>query len=502
MTGRGRVCVVIGTALVLGLPGPGAAQQVSFRPQAGGLAGADAALKRVLKRDRFRVIDRDTVLGPETMIEGDLIVVRATVRLEGVIRGDLVAVQSDVFARPGSRIDGRVIVLNGGFYGSALADVRAPPIDASYLRYTARRTTDGRYLITGPKGMGGLRLPGAYGFGLPTYERVDAVTVEWGLRYRPEGGSSLPAVSGRARYHTVREQPDGELEAVWTRSGWSGSLAGGRTVRTNDDWIAGDLVNSLTSLVSAVDTRNYYDAGFIEGALGLQRGARLVWRHELRVSWERARSLRRRDVFSVFEDRQGFQPNLPIDEGDIVSVRLESGLEAFVGEPLGVGVHIALEGASDRVGDFGFSLLSGSLKARIPGPGESFVSLRARGQGPLGPEAPRQRWRALGGWGTLPTAMRLARLGDRMWWVDARYLVPTPIALGYLGRLTPWVAYAAGNAWSGDGAHPSTINNLGIGVTFGYVELGLYTDPGADFDGALLLGVGAAPGAVYGGGIF
>jgi hypothetical protein len=264
-------------------------------------------------------------------------------------------------------------------------------------------------------------------------------------------------------------------------------MAGGRTVRSNDEWIAGDVANSITSLISAVDVRNYYDASFALFGARVAIGTGFRWSQELVAGWEQARSLENRDPFSLFSDHLGFQANAPIDMGESAFLRATTGLDLAVAGRYPFNLEAGLEAAdAELVGDFTYRLLGGRARLEIPTFGAQSLVLDARAQGPLGSSAPRQRWRALGGLGSLPTIDRLGRFGDNMWWVRTSYYLPTSVRLGLLGRVVPWARYVAGDAWREGTARPGTVHNMGLGVTVGFFGLGLYADPEDDFDGVIV----------------
>ncbi|NIU78064.1 MAG: hypothetical protein GWN71_32280, partial [Gammaproteobacteria bacterium] len=80
----------LGAALVLALiprAGGAAAQMVEFHRGTRGEPRAEEVLERVLARGRYRVIARDTILAAGEAIAADVIVVRATLRVEGEIGG-------------------------------------------------------------------------------------------------------------------------------------------------------------------------------------------------------------------------------------------------------------------------------------------------------------------------------------------------------------------------------------------------------------------------------
>lgn len=485
-------------ALALGLAGvPGGearAQTVEFQEGSRGLPRADAAVRRVLSRGEYVVWVRDTVLAAGERVAGDVILIGSTLHVEGIIAGDLVAVQSDVFTRPGGEIGGTVIVLGGGFYGSSLARLASPPIDASLYEYGVEPLRGGRYVIAAPGGGARLRLRGLYGFLVPDYDRVNALTLSWAVRLDRGRSAWLPDASATLRYRSVRTVIDGVIALAWPFARHAAVLEGGRTVRSNDRWINADPINSLSSIWAGGDYRNYYDARYVEGGVRLEYGMQTLWKHSLLLGWERARSLDNRDPFSIFDYRGPFGPNLPVDEADIVSLKLESSARLWTLDRSSGRVELSFEYAdADIAGDVSFALVGAALAGDIPTFGRHYVRVLARAQVPASDDAPAQRWRALGGWGTLPTLDAVSRAGDRMWFVEATYLFPTGLTAAVLGELAPWLRYAGGNAWIGRSSGASVVNNVGLGLTLGIFEAGLFVDPGADFRTVFMIGLTPRP---------
>ncbi|MGD8698231.1 MAG: hypothetical protein PVJ43_03005 [Gemmatimonadales bacterium] len=484
------VAVVLAGLCLAGLSPEASAQEVVFQGRGRGLPRADDALRRVLQRGNYRLLDRDTLIGADDIIRSDVLVIGAAVRLEGRIEGDLIGVQSDVFARPGARLEGTVAILGGGFYGSSLAELDAPPIDAAVYAYTVRRRDDGVYVITAPGSKARVVLPGLYGFLLPTYDRVNALTIAWGIDFERGASRWLPDARARARYRSVRTDLDGDIELRWPIARHAVALRGGLTVRTNDSWINGDLENSLYAIIGGIDTRNYYEASFAEAALDLEFGSQTLWRTGVTAGWERAESLANRDPFSIFTVRDGFQANAPVREADALSAKLSAGLETWIAGEAALKLDVEAERAdADLGGDLTFTVLGGSLGADIPTIGAQSLIIRARGQIPGSEGAPGQRWRALGGWGSLPTLRPVERQGDTMWWAAATYRLPLRPEAGLFGRVDVWVQYAAGNAWIDNEERPPAVHNLGLGATLGPLAGAIYADPSDDFRSVFALGI-------------
>ncbi len=211
--------------------------------------------------------------------------------------------------------------------------------------------------------------------------------------------------------------------------------------------------------------------------------------------WEQARSLGNRDPFSIFSTRSGFQPNLAVIEADAVSVKLAAGARAGLRSATYLDLRLGLERADrDVAGDLSFTLLTGELRLDVATLGDQRLTVRGQAQLPGSAGAPPQRWRALGGWGSLPTLRPVEGAGDRMWWAAATYRVPLARQVDVLGRLSGWLEYAAGNAWI-DSAEPRppVVHNLGAGLTLGPLAAGVYSDPGRDFHTVMVLGIEPRP---------
>ena len=482
--------LVLALLIAIAAPGVAGAQNVEFVARGAGLPMADAALKRVLERGDYRLLTRDTLIAAGDVIDTDVVVIRATVRVEGRINGDFIAVQSDIFTRPGARFQGTVAVMAGGFYGSSLAQLSAPAVDASRYAYEVEELEGAAWRVRAPGARARFVPLGLYGFQLPSYERVNAVTLPIGVGFRGASSNWLPDASLQARYRSARERFDGELMLAWEFSRHVLELAAGRTVRSNDTWMNGTIENSLYSFIGASDSRNYYEADFLEGALRLEYGSRVTWGPSLIVAWEEAKSLESRDPFSVFSFRGGFQNNLPVNELKIVSARLQASLRAWIDQRTTFELGASVERAdADAAGEATFTLLKAGFRAEVPTLGGQGLVLEGVGQLPGGEGAPYQRWRSLGGWGSLPTLTPVARAGDRMWWSGLTYRIPLQRSTAGFDRFAAWLQYAAGNAWPDGEDQGATIHNLALGVSVGPLSIGAFTDPGSDFKTVLAVGL-------------
>ena len=122
-------------------------------------------------------------------------------------------------------------------------DTTAAPVDTSYVEYNEPPIT----------------LPMGIGLRVPSYDRVNGLTIPWGpqlilgdervqldaiVRYRSNLGNWDPSLEGFLRPGNANEV----------------KLFVGRGTFTNDSWIRSDLLNSLAALAVGSDARNYYRA--------------------------------------------------------------------------------------------------------------------------------------------------------------------------------------------------------------------------------------------------
>ncbi len=465
------------TLAALACGSPAAAQVVQLVNRARFDPGVRDRVEEVLGAGRYRVWTRDTVLAAGDTVDGDVFVFRATARISGVVTGQLVAVESEVFVRPGAEIRGGAVVLNGGYYGTQMAEV-GPVLYFHIASYRVRGDGDEEpvYRIIPPRPEAGLSLVGVSGFLLPSYERVSAVTIPWGLEYRPGLRAWAPYGWGTLRFRTARGRLDGELGLRWEWSRWGLTLEGGRRTETQDGWISGEFENSLAALFFESDRRNYYETKFARGSLDFSHGRSTSWRHRASVLWEDASSLANEDPFAVFGRAAAFRANPPIDDGRTVGLRLESSVRAsWRRSSLTVSAFWEVADA-EVAGDLTYARAGAEALWEGATFRDHILRVRARGGGPLGGEVPRQRWIALGGYRTLPTLRVLELRGDTYLFVQSTYFVPA-FSAGLLD-VVGWVQHGLGSAWTG--RQPSLEQTVGVGFDVGPFSVWLFADPSAD----------------------
>ncbi|MDQ6690815.1 MAG: hypothetical protein M3Z18_09935 [Gemmatimonadota bacterium] len=358
----------------------------------------------------------------------------------------------------------------------------ASPIDTNYVEYHESP----------------ISLPLGVGLRIPSYDRVNGLSLPWGPRL--DLGNESFQLDGLVTYRSNLGKWDPSLEG-FARPGETNELRVfvGRGTFTNDSWIRSDLVNSLAALGVGSDSRNYF-----RGDRATARFTRTLTRSAVTLTpfvggiierdWSTGSIVPIKSPWS-FVGKKGVlsmkRPNPRVQNGRIGSVLAGSGIELAQG-----GVSAKLDAAFEHS-------LSTSLTADCSGfptdaacrpTGQSFsqVTLHSHVDFPtfgsqtftfLGHAvftgkniAPPQRFAYMGGAGTLATVNLLALGGDHLLYVQGDYIIPIDrIQVPFLGSPFVGLRYSAGNA--GEGKLPPLIQNLGVGAGVGFFRVDYSLDP-------------------------
>ncbi len=478
--------------LVVGLlaaSGPVSAQQVSFVPRPD--RPAERRLDGFLHAGGYRVWTHDTVLAPGAEVDGPVLVLDATVRSAATIHGSIYVVAGDLFLRPHARVEGDAVVLGGGWYASSLARVDGEVLYRPNLLLRVLRHGNGWRIVPVESVPRPVTLEGFYGFTLPTYDRVEAWTFGWGATARATGLGWQPSLTAELRVHTEGIQSlGGTLQQSWFPTGrMRVDLVAERRTRTQEDWIRGDLSNSLAYLVGSGDYRDYYRADRLGAVLRTSGGS--DWRSEWSVFGERDRSLPALELPVFFQADSAVRANPVIDPGTLWSVRGRVGwghraatwrLETWLG---------AEAADSSLAGDFSFLLGEARVAGRTENlPADLELDFFALARADLAGRLPGQRWSALGGAGTLPTLSVLPLRGPRMVFAQVTLALPLDVvSFPVVGGPELFLRDAIGSTWSA-GVRPHFTDNVVGGVRLFLLEAGLAIDPAeSDLNPTLVLSV-------------
>ena len=428
----------------------------------------DRRLARLLAAEPL-VITEDRRVRVGDTIHQSVLVLDATVILEGTVTGDLVVVDAGVFVRHEATVEGDLVNIGGGLYRSERARIGGTIIDLPDASYRVVRE-DERILIEATRTPSRLELDGFGGVRLPVYDRVNGVTAVWGASYRlPRVARVTPRLRGHVGWRTALGEPvyGAELEL---RSGALGTSLGYELgPQTRDNWAVGDTRNSLNFLWDGDDFRDYYESERAWLAVTRELGDVAKRFHAvLRVAGqvEDAGSLPGSDPWHFLRDTTRANP--PVDDGRISSAigRLELAWHGLTTD-LEAGAEYEA-GRSWYDGEYTFDRVTAWARVALAALFDHTLEVRAFGQMPVGSDTlPRQRWTLVGGAPTISTAPVSAFRGDHALFVESLYRIPAPeaVAVPLLGVPELQLVHAAGRAWL-EGGDDTLVQEIGGRLQF------------------------------------
>jgi hypothetical protein len=488
---RRGLALAVAIAVAIAAAAPTAASQRApsayVRDVGPGVAGR--LLREALARPHAVVVAPDTgiVLARGTDVPTALLVIGGPARLEGRVRGDVI-VLGDLVLRPGAVVEGRAIAFGGEVLNSTLATVRGERLTFRDVGFRATPTGGNAYALDVEllqhSDVRTLSLPGVFGVRIPTYDRIDGLGVGFGPEIALDTGRVRldPAVTFRSHLGVV----DPSLDASWQigrRTEILGHAA--RGTFTNDGWMRSDLVNSATAFLGGSDARNYYRAD--RGELSVERrfettstivtpfvGALLerswsVARDSLAISapWS---FLSRRDRVAGM-----LRPNPAVSGGTIASAVTGVRASVLTG-PISASGSARLEIPASVPAGRRFTQLT--LGGQIGFPTFRDHRFQALGHVVLttGDSTPSQRYAYVGGGPSIPTLHLLEQGGDRLVWLDSRYIVPiTAVRLPFVGNPTVALRHIVGGA--GVGRLPALTQNVGLRLGLSPLLFDFVLDP-------------------------
>jgi hypothetical protein len=441
---------------------------------------------RLVEPDEAAFTQRRGEVQPST-----LIVLGRTTYIGGKVEGDVIVVNADLFVRAGAEITGRAIAIGAGAYPSTLAYVGGGIQSHRDDGFSVTKSADGYSLAYQSLREGAsapLLFPGVYGLRIPTYDRVNGLSLPFGpalsfwqgrgeinaiATYRSDLGKIDPSVTAELQL-SRRIRAEATVE---------------RASRTNDAWIWTNLVNSFSGLVFGEDTRNWYRAD--RAVATLHRGwefTRTIFEPFVGFQYEKSWAvgptagtddgpwsiIGRDDTLAML------RPNPQVPKGTLSSA-LAGGVLRFEAEDLRIVARTQLE-LSVRTGNEGdimlvepFSQVVTDLDVRFPTFGEQQYGVEVRwvtSQDNLPP----QRFHYLGGPGTLPFHEMLEMGGGELLLVDQRYSIPLPrYTLGFMGSPTVQLRHRLGSA--GLNSLPAFEQMVGVGVSLTVIRGEIRLDP-------------------------
>ena len=427
------------------------------------------------------------VLPRDSVAIGTVIVLGRHARIAGTVHGDVVVVGGDAFVHPGAQVDGRVVAIGGGAYRSMLGIVRGGYVSYRDFTYDIHAVAGGYildYRRLGAPPSPPVTLAGVYGFGIPTYDRSDGLSLSFGPAIALD--SSRLQASPTLTYRSQLGRIDPAIAASFQAS----PLArfdgfAGRSTFTNDDWIWSDLVNSAAALGLGIDSRNWYraDRAQVVGHYLVNLPTAQI-EPLLGYRAERAWSVRPGpgatggpwSLFGRHSVGHMLRPNPRIDDGTISSALVGARL-AWQGQgALALNANLVTEIAPSTPRGRGFVQTTVHGTVGFPTFGKQRFDLETHWVLTSSDTAPRQRWAYLGGSGTLPFLGLLSEGGDQLLYVQSAYSIPiTAVNLPIAGQPMLQLRDVMGAA----GVHrlPGLEENAGVRVVLSFLRLDAMVDP-------------------------
>jgi len=438
----------------------------------------DAQIRRFLADTPVLVLTQDTLIAPSDTLRGRIAAIGIVMRVAGVVDGDLLIVDANVYVRPTGVVRGTVTSIAGVFIPSPYARIDADVTSHDDAPYDVEHRDGGVHILgqTRRRDFDPGRL---WGLRLPTYDRAAGLTLSAGATWYPLPPTRVePRIQAWGGYAFEREDFVGR--ASLGLSGFDMALEFGaeRITATQDRWIRGDVLNSLGVLAMGSDYRDYYAAERAWASLTRFAGDVTI---QLQAAIEDATSLPAQDVWSVTEP-DSVRPNAAIDEGRIASATL--GADASIGSDW-IEIRLSLSGEAGwevAGGDFDFQRYLAEAQIAASGFSNHTIEISGRLQGPLpGTDSlPQQRRSLLGGLGTVETLPIGALRGDRLALVRTTYAVPLdPLRIPGLGSPVAEAVYAIGSTWTW-GSPADFVQALGLRIHFPLLYAFAFVDPDGD----------------------
>ena len=427
------------------------------------------------------------VLPRDSVVDGSLIVLGRTARIGGVVHGDVIVVGGDAFVHPGAQVDGRVVAIGGGAYRSMLGIARGGYLSYRDFTYDTHDVAGGYVLVyrrLGAPPTPAVTLAGLFGFGIPTYDRSDGLSLSFGPAIALD--SSRLQASPTLTYRSQLGRIDPAIAASYQANQLARFEAFvGRSTFSNDAWIWSDLVNSAAALALGIDSRNWYRADRAE-IVGhyLVNLPRAQIEPLLGFRAERAWSVRPGpgatggpwSLFGRHSVGHMLRPNPRIDDGTISSalVGARLGWQGQGGIALGAKLVAEIAPSTPRGRSFVQTTVHGTVG--FPTFGNQRFDLETHWVLTTSDTAPRQRWAYLGGSGTLPFLGLLSEGGDQLLFIQSAYSIPiTGVNLPLAGQPTLQLRDVMGAA----SVHrlPRLEQNAGVRLVLSFLRIDAMVDP-------------------------
>ena len=455
-----------------------------------GPRGTARELRDALARPYRLVVGRDTLLSiprDSAITETLIIVGTPRVTVASRVEGSVIVVGGDLFLHPGVAISGDAIAYGGGVYTTMLGTVGGRTIGYRDFTFDLAQGPSGYTLAYRALTFTEYRafeLPGAYGVRLPSYDRVNGLSLPFGPRFWID--STRFSVEPIITYRSDLGELDPELRSTMhlERAG-AVQLVLRRATLTNEGWIRGPFINSLGSLVLGRDVRNYWraDRAELRYRRDVERDAGVLTPF-IGVLTERAWSAPPGvgagsgpwSIVGRKDAEEGMRrPNPPVERGRISSLFVGSGADWQM-DDVDLDGSSYIEYAPAAPNDRRFAQATLDARVRFPALRNHRFQSEAHSVITFGDTAPPQRFAYLGGSGTLPTRRLLSMGGDQLLYFESMYTIPIErISVKFLGSPSVALRHMIGSA--GVDRLPGFVNNVGLRVSMSLLKVDYVIDP-------------------------
>jgi Omp85 superfamily domain len=300
------------------------------------------------------------------------------------------------------------------------------------------------------------------------YNRVDGPAPSAGLCVERDDDPQ-PILLAAYTHAFSRERGLFDVRMHERLGGWPRVALGGRVYRrtaSKDEWIVGEVENTLFALFARTDYRDYYEAEGGRAYLAVDPGRDVGIKLEVRA--EEQRSLRTRTRVSAFGKEDRFQPNPPIERGNDRGWTLTARIGPEKLPPRGgTQGEVSWERSGDPLtSDFDYGRLSAMFHTlQRLGPRLDFRARGFLGSTREGVLPPQELWQ-LGGIGTLRGHRYKEYSGDQFFLLNAeQYCRVRKRSLYVFGFLDYGAAWFGSGNW--ERQRPALDGGLGIRLAEG-----------------------------------
>jgi len=444
---------------------------------------AATALNKIEKRAQEKYLadttrkayrfEKDTVIQADTVLDGNVVIVKGNLTVRGHIMGDVLAIRGNVLIKPGAQIDGNVTSVEGRIVQDEKSFVAGNQIETKAKNlFSYFDWENGCWQITGTQSRPfcSHSVYGTLPVGKPNnppviakYNRVQGLFLGLAVPKKVIGKHNLLSIHGFAGYGFREKQWNYQLGAdrwLFNQTVYRFELGASVYDYTDskDNWYITPLENSLAAFLIHEDFQDFYRKNGY--SFHVSQNLSIYFKGSLTYSNDQYKSVKKNADWALFGGKKKFRENPAIDEGNMRSLRGELYLDTRnhrESPTNGWYAKLSLETSNSKLNsDFSFNQYLLDFRRYQPLGDESRFDLRVMAMTSEG-TVPAQRLYQLGGVSTLRGFKNkalhagLGQLGgDRLLLANLEYTL-SPQTLGRNFLFCEDIRYVlffdAGNVW-------------------------------------------------------